>query len=277
MNTILMILIVIVIIYLLIKEKMTEVFKTFFIAILVAVFLRSFAYEPFTIPSGSMKPNLLVGDFLFVSKFSYGYSKYSVPYGRYLPFNGRILYRKPQRGDVAVFKFPGDNKTDYIKRIIGLPGDQIKIEEGTVYVNDKKLSRNNMGIFEDMHRFGYLEKFNLISEENSSGKKYFVLDDISFDGVINSNDNQNIFDVNNTKNYTVPNNHFFVMGDNREHSSDSRILSNVGYVPKENLVGKAAIIFLSIEYSNKNLSFFGINFFKIPKSIRVNRIGNMLN
>ena len=116
---------------------MTEVFKTFFIAILVAIFLRSFAYEPFKIPSGSMKPNLLVGDFLFVSKFSYGYSKYSVPFGRYIPFDGRLFLREPKRGDVAVFKFPGDNKTDYIKRIIGLPGDQVKIEDGFVFVNEK--------------------------------------------------------------------------------------------------------------------------------------------
>ena len=277
MNTILMLLIIIVIIYLLIKEKMTEVFKTFFIAILVAIFLRSFAYEPFTIPSGSMKPNLLVGDFLFVSKFSYGYSRYSVPFGRYIPFDGRLFYSTPKRGDVAVFKFPGDNKTDYIKRIIGLPGDQIKIEEGIVYVNNKKLLRNNVGIFEDMHRFGYLETFNLIEEENNSGKKYLVLDDTSFNGIINSSDNQNIFDVNNTKNYTVPKDHFFVMGDNREHSSDSRILSHVGYVPRDNLVGKAALIFLSIEYSNKSISFFGLNLFKIPKSIRVSRIGNTFN
>ena len=173
------------------------------------------------------------------------------------------FFREPKRGDVAVFKFPGDNKTDYIKRIIGLPGDQIKIEDGNVFVNEKKLLRNNKGIFEDMHRHGYPEKFNLIEEENNAGKKYFVLDDISFDGVINSSDSDNFLDVNNTKNYTVPNNHYFVMGDNREHSSDSRILSHVGYVPKDNLVGKAALIFLSIESSNKSLSLFGINLLKI--------------
>ena len=107
---------------------MIEVFKTFVFAILIAIFLRSFAYEPFTIPSGSMKPNLLVGDFLFVSKFAYGYSKYSLPYGRYLPISGRIFYTPAKRGDVAVFKFPRDNKTDYIKRIIGLPGDNIQIK-----------------------------------------------------------------------------------------------------------------------------------------------------
>ena len=275
MNTILILLIIIVIIYLLIKEKMIEVFKTFIVAILVAVFLRSFAYEPFTIPSGSMKPNLLVGDFLFVSKFSYGYSSYSVPLGRYLPFNGRIFYSTPKRGDIAVFKFPGDNKTDYIKRIIGLPGDTISVNDGIVFVNNKELTRKRIGEFQDMHRNGYLEKFDLIEEKNTEGKKYLVLDDKAFDGIINPNANENIFDVNNTKNYTVPNDHFFVMGDNREHSSDSRILSQVGYVPKNNLVGKAALIFLSIEYSSNYFNLFGINFFKIPNSIRVSRIGNI--
>ena len=275
MNTILMLLIIAVIIYLLIKEKMIEVFKTFVIAILVAIFLRSFAYEPFTIPSGSMKPNLLVGDFLFVSKFSYGYSSYSVPFGRYLPFSGRIFYNEPKRGDVAVFKFPGDNKTDYIKRIIGLPGDNVAIKNGIVYVNEVELPRKKVGNFEDMHRNGYLEKFELIEEKNSNGKKYLVLDDLEFDGIVNPGAIDNFFDVNNTKNYTVPVNHFFVMGDNREHSSDSRILSQVGYVPKDNLVGKAALIFLSVEYSDKYLSIFGINIFKIPKSIRLERLGNI--
>ena len=270
-----MILIIIVIIYLLIKEKMIEVFKTFIVAILIAVFLRSFAYEPFTIPSGSMKPNLLVGDFLFVSKFSYGYSSYSVPFGRYLPFNGRIFYSRPKRGDVAVFKFPGDNKTDYIKRIIGLPGDTVSVKDGEVYVNNNKLNRSKVGTFEDMHRNGYLETFHLIKESNNSGKEYLVLDDIGYDGRINSNASENIFDVNNTKNYTVPKDHFFVMGDNREHSSDSRILSQVGYVPSDNLVGKAAMIFLSVEYSNNYFKILGINFFKIPKKIRYKRIGHI--
>ena len=278
MNTILIISIIIVIIYLLTKEKMIEVFKTFLFAILIAVFLRSFAYEPFTIPSGSMKPNLLVGDFLFVSKFSYGYSKYSVPYGRYLPFEGRLFYSKVKRGDVAVFKFPRDNKTDYIKRIIGLPGDTIQIKNGQVFVNNLGLEIKKEGSFEDMHRNGYLEQFNLLKEVNNSGKEYLILDDINFDGVIGKTfDGKDDFDVNNTKNYTVPNDHFFVMGDNREHSSDSRILSQVGFVPKINLVGKAAIVFLSIEYSSNKIRLFGLELFKIPKSIRLERIGKLLN
>tara|TARA_E500000178_G_C16956007_1_gene723696 strand:- start:460 stop:1296 length:837 start_codon:yes stop_codon:yes gene_type:complete len=278
MNAILIISIIVVIIYLLTKEKMIEVFKTFLFAILIAIFLRSFAYEPFTIPSGSMKPNLLVGDFLFVSKYAYGFSKYSVPYGRYLPFTGRIFYTPARRGDVAVFKFPRDNKTDYIKRIIGLPGDTIQITDGKIIVNGTLLKRNKEGEFKDMHRNGYLETFDVYREINDEGKEYLVLDDINFDGVIGASfDGLNEFDVNNTKNYTVPKDHFFVMGDNREHSSDSRILSQVGFVPKENLVGKAALIFLSIEYSTDKLDIFGIKFFKLPKSIRIRRIGKLLN
>ena len=277
MNTILIISIVIVIIYLLSKEKMIEVFKTFVFAILIAVFLRSFAYEPFTIPSGSMKPNLLVGDFLFVSKFSYGFSKYSVPYGRYLPFDGRIFFSQVERGDIAVFKYPGDNKTDYIKRIIGLPGDTVKITNGVIYINDKPFEKKKVGNFQDFHRNGYLEKFDLYEEVNDKNKDYLVIDNTEFDGIISNNTNQNeIFDLNNTRNYTVPIGHYFVMGDNREHSSDSRILSQVGFVKEENLVGKAAMIFLSIKYSNKKLSLFGLTFGKYPEKIRLNRIGKLL-
>ena len=277
MNIILIVSIVVVIIYLLTKEKMIEVFKTFVFAIVIAIFLRSVAYEPFTIPSGSMKPNLLVGDFLFVSKFSYGFSKYSVPYGRYLPFNGRIFFSKPKRGDIAVFKFPGDNKTDYIKRIIGLPGDTVRISEGNIFINEIKIIRKKVGKFEDMHRNGYMERFDLYKETMDLGKEYLVIDDIAFDGIIgpyNSNGTQ--FDVNNTMNYTVPEGHYFVMGDNREHSSDSRIMSQVGYVPEINLVGKGAIIFLSIEYGNNYLELFGIKLIKLPKSIRFERIGKLL-
>ncbi|MAH89590.1 MAG: signal peptidase I [Pelagibacterales bacterium] len=256
---------------------MIEVFRTFIFAIFIAIFLRSFAFEPFTIPSGSMKPNLLVGDFLFVSKFSYGFSKYSVPYGRYLPFNGRLFFSKPNRGDIAVFKYPGDNKTDYIKRIIGMPGDTIRISEGVVLINDKPFKKEKVGTFEDFHRNGYLEKFDLYREKNDIGAEYLVIDDISFDGILGSSFNQGeSFDLNNTNDYTVPKDHYFVMGDNREHSSDSRILSQVGFVNEQNLVGKAAMIFLSIKYSNKNFQLFGLSLGKYPDKIRLNRIGKLL-
>ena len=277
MNTILVILIIIVIIYLLSKEKMIEVFRTFIFAIFIAIFLRSFAFEPFTIPSGSMKPNLLVGDFLFVSKYSYGFSKYSVPYGRYLPFNGRLFFSKPNRGDIAVFKYPGDNKTDYIKRIIGLPGDTVRITNGIIFINDKPFNKEKVGVFEDYHRNGYLEKFDLYKEKNDFGVEYLVIDDLSFDGVLGAGfKGGESFDLNNTNDYTVPKGHYFVMGDNREHSSDSRILSQVGFVNEQNLVGKAAIIFLSIKYSSKNLQLFGLRLGKYPDKIRFNRIGKFL-
>ncbi len=277
MNTILIILIIIVILYLLSKEKMIEVFKTFIFAIVIAVFLRSFLFEPFTIPSGSMKPNLLVGDFLFVSKFSYGYSKYAMPYGRYLPFKGRLFFSKPKRGDITVFKYPGDNKTDYIKRVIGLPGDTVRVSDGIIYINDVPFKKEKIGLFEDFHRNGYLEKFDLYKETNDINKEYLVIDDVSFDGIIGASfDESGNFDLNNTNNYTVPKGHYFVMGDNREHSSDSRILSQVGFVKEENLIGKAAMIFLSIKYSKNNLEFFGIRFGKFPETIRFNRIGKLL-
>ena len=277
MNTILVILIIIVIIYLLSKEKMIEVFRTFIFAIFIAIFLRSFAFEPFTIPSGSMKPNLLVGDFLFVSKYSYGFSKYSVPYGRYLPFNGRLFFAKPNRGDIAVFKYPGDNKTDYIKRIIGMPGDTVRVSDGIILINDKAFKKEKVGTFEDYHRNGYLEKFDLYKEENELGTNYSVIDDLSFDGVLGSSFNEGeSFDLNNTNDYIVPKGHYFVMGDNREHSSDSRILSQVGFVNEQNLVGKAAMIFLSIKYSNKKINIFGLQFGKYPDKIRFERIGKFL-
>ncbi len=277
MNAILIILIIIVIIYLLSKERMIEVFKTFIFAIFIAIFLRSFAFEPFTIPSGSMKPNLLVGDFLFVSKFSYGFSKYSIPYGRYMPFKGRLFFSRPNRGDIAVFKYPGDNKTDYIKRIIGLPGDTVRISEGVILINDKPFKKEKIGTFEDYHRNGYLEKFDLYNEKNDIGIEYLVIDDVSFDGILGSSLNQGKnFDLNNTNEYTVPKGHYFVMGDNREHSSDSRILSQVGFVNEQNLVGKAAMIFLSIKYSSENLELFGLRLGKYPDKIRFNRIGKFL-
>ncbi len=278
MNPVLIGLMIIVLIFLFSKEGFYDVLKTLVFAMLIALSIRSFAYEPFSIPSGSMKPTLLVGDFLFVSKFSYGYSKYSIPFGRYIPFNGRLFYDKPKRGDVAVFKFPKDNKTDYIKRIIGLPGDTITVKEAIVYVNEEPIKREKKGVFEDYHRDGYLEKYTVYEESINSKQVYLTLDDDAFSGVFQQRKNGSFmdFDVNNTKNYTVPEGHFFAMGDNREHSSDSRILQQVGFIPEENLVGRAEVLFFSIEFSSQKVSIFGKKLFKLPSKIRFNRVGNFL-
>ena len=183
------------------KEGFLETIKTIVFALILAGIFRTLFFQPFWIPSGSMKPNLLIGDYIFVNKFIYGYSKYSCPFSL-CPFEGRIFYSEPKRGDIAVFKFPGDNKTDYIKRIIGLPGDTVAVKDGTVFVNNKELARTKIGNFEDMHRNGYLETFDLIKEKNNQGKEYLILDDKAFDGRINPNSTENVFDVNNTKNYT---------------------------------------------------------------------------
>jgi signal peptidase I len=226
--------------------------KSVSLAVLIALLIRSFIAEPFNIPSGSMKPNLLVGDFIFVTKWSYGYSKHSLPFSIPL-IPKKIFLKKPKIGDVVVFKTPEDNKTDYIKRVIGLPGDKIKILNGQVIINDEKIMRKRVSDFIDTdnnvslkRNRKYIEYFNNIEIE--------VLD-LMDNGI-----------VDNTKLYEVPDGHFFVMGDNRDNSQDSRFDNVVGYIPFENLVGKARFIFFSLE----NSRFLQI--WKWPKSIRKGRI-----
>ena len=225
---------------------------TVVLAIFIALIIRSFIAEPFNIPSGSMKPNLLIGDFLFVSKWSYGYSKHSLPFS--LPLiKGRIFFQKPNRGDVAVFKTPSDNRTDYIKRIIGLPGDKIKIIEGKILINDQYIYREKIDDFIDVKSNGKKIDIKKYSEY-FFGKQFNILDMVE-NGI-----------ADNTSLYIVPDNHFFVLGDNRDNSQDSRFLNSVGYIPMENLVGKAQFIFFSLE----NSRFW--EFWKWYNSVRVNRI-----
>ncbi|MEO1091222.1 MAG: signal peptidase I [Pseudomonadota bacterium] len=215
------------------RKSFVETIRTLVYAVLIAVVVRSFLFEPFNIPSGSMKPTLLVGDYLFTSKFSYGYSRYSLPFG--LPLiPGRIWFTMPERGDVAVFKLPSDNRTDYIKRIIGLPGDRIQVREGILYLNDQAVPRTPLPPFVDEDLGD--RSFPRYRETLPNGRSYEVLD-LTSTGALD-----------NTRVFEVPPGHVFAMGDNRDNSQDSRT-RGVGPIPIENLVGRADMIFFSTDGS----------------------------
>ena len=240
-----------------VKGSFSELFKTLMIAGSIAIIFRSIFFEPFNIPSGSMIPTLLVGDYLFVSKYSYGYSKYSFPFG-VVPIDDRLLDESPKRGDVIVFRKPGDESIDYIKRLIGLPGDTVQVRNGILLVNNKEAKRlkTNMGKMKNI--FGQEKVFIEYKEK---------FEDTNFHKIIESSDSDP-FD--NTIEFIVPENNFFFMGDNRDNSRDSRT-SEVGFVPKKNLIGKAQIIFFS---HNSEASFY--EFWKWHKSIRFSRIGKAI-
>lgn len=217
-----------------IKFWITDNTKTLFIALIIALFIRSLFFQPFYIPSASMEPTLLVGDRLFVSKFSYGYSRHSFPFS---PTNidSRYFFKEPMRGDVIVFKTPADNRTDYIKRLIGLPGDTIQFIDGSIYLNNNEilrtLSKTNM---QEISCGNQKLEVNIFEEILPNGKKYFTA--YRKEGTLK-----------NTDKFLVPDDHYFFMGDNRDCSKDSRYLSSVGYVSKINLVGKARIIFFATD------------------------------
>ena len=237
------------------KSKKNSFFgnlKSIFIAIFIALLIRSFIFEPFNIPSGSMKPNLLVGDFIFVSKYSYGFSKHSLPFSIPL-IPKKILSNTPERGDVVVFKTPENNRTDYIKRVIGLPGDKIEIKNGIIFINGSEILRKKLNDFID-------------TDNKTSNKRVRMYNEYFFNKEINILDITDNGIADNTQLFNVPENHFFVMGDNRDNSQDSRFISTVGFIPYENLVGKAQFIFFSLE----NARFLQI--WKWPNSIRYERI-----
>ncbi|GJD78297.1 signal peptidase I [Methylobacterium gregans] len=215
-----------------------ETLKVGIQALLIALVVRTLLFQPFNIPSSSLVPTLLVGDYLFVSKYSYGYSKYSLPLSEYIPIkaSGRIWGAEPKRGDIAVFKLPKDNATDYIKRVIGLPGDKIQVIEGVLNINGKPVKRERIADYETLDAYGQVTKVPQYNETLPGGVTHRVIE---------INGDNGFWDK--TEVYTVPAGHYFMMGDNRDNSTDSRDLANVGYVPFENFVGRAEMIFFSID------------------------------
>ena len=233
-----------------------ETLRTVVYAVIIALGIRTFAYEPFNIPSGSMIPTLLVGDFLFVSKFSYGYSRYSLPFS--LPLiSDRVFASEPERGDVIVFKLPKDNKTDYIKRLIGLPGDRIQMKHGILHINGEPVSRRLVATHEKTSYLG--QSFEVLEyvETLPGGRTHRILEE----------SDQETYDQ--TAEYVVPEGHFFFMGDNRDSSLDSRAQHHVGFVPFKNLVGRAEFLFFSREVTAPWWQFW-----RWPADIRWGRIGN---
>jgi len=241
------------------KNFFSENIKTLFYALIIAVVIRSLFIQPFYIPSSSMEPTLLVGDRLFVTKYSYGYSKHSFPFSPPI-LDKRIMFTSPKRGDVIVFKTPADNRTDYIKRLIGLPGDKIQFINANLYLNSNEIFKSKIKNKTKIYCGNKTIDVYRFEEKLPDGKRFHTvyLKDYTYQ---------------NSDEFTVPKDHYFFLGDNRDCSKDSRFLSSVGYVHKDNLVGKAQFIFFS---SDKNIgSIFA--FWKWHKTIRLNRSFSKIN
>ena len=240
------------------KKFIIENVKTLFYALVIAIFIRSILVQPFYIPSSSMESNLLVGDRLFVTKFSYGYSKHSFPFSPPL-FNGRIFYKSPKRGDVVVFKTPADNRTDYIKRVIGLPGDTVQFVDGEIYLNGNQILKTIKKKNDVLYCGKSKIKVSTYFEKLPEGKIYIA----SY---------RNDYSYVNSDKFKIPKDHFFFLGDNRDCSKDSRFLSEVGYVHKNNLVGKAQILFFSSDPKIGSI----LKFWQWDKIMRFKRFFNKI-
>jgi len=218
------------------EEGLWETIKVIIQALLIAVVVRTVLFQPFNIPSGSLIPTLLIGDYLFVSKYAYGYSKHSIPFSPPL-FSGRIFGSEPKRGDIVVFKLPKDNSTDYIKRVVGLPGDRIQVIGGVLHINGQPVQRERVEDYKTVDEYGRPTAVPRYKETFPDGSSTHYVIELKGDRAY----------WDNTDVYTVQPGHYFMMGDNRDNSTDSRDEANVGQVPAENLVGRAEIIFFSID------------------------------
>ena len=241
------------------KNFFSENIKTLLYALVIAIIIRSLLVQPFYIPSSSMEPTLLVGDRLFVTKYSYGYSKHSFPFSPPI-LSKRVMFNSPERGDVVVFKTPSDNRTDYIKRLIGLPGDNIQFIDSNLYLNNSEVLKSRISLKSKIYCGKDTIDVYKFEEKLPNGK--------SFHTVYLENYTYQNSDV-----FTVPDNHYFFLGDNRDCSKDSRYLASVGYVHKDNLVGKARFIFFSSDTRIGSI----FEFWKWHKSIRFKRTFNKIN
>ncbi len=241
-------------------DELWDFIKILIHALILATLAKTFFFQPFNIPSGSMKDTLLIGDYLFVSKTSYGYSKYSLPFSPDL-FSGRIFGATPKRGDVVVFRLPTDDKIDFIKRLVGLPGDVIQVKGGVLHINGKAVPKVRVADFVERDGEGRKHSIPKYEETLPNGVKYFVLDSNKYG------------QLDNTPAYTVPKGHYFMMGDNRDNSADSRVMNFVGFVPAQNLIGRASLIFFSATERNRWWAFwrwpFEIRWSRFFKSLRV--------
>ena len=235
------------------KKIILENIKTVFYALVIAILIRSLLLQPFYIPSSSMEPSLLVGDRLFVTKLSYGYSKHSFPFSLG-PIKNRIFFSEPKRGDVIVFKTPADNRTDYIKRLLGLPGDKLQFIEGNLYLNNVEILKSKIKYNSKIYCGKSKVETNVLKEKLLNGREYLTT------YYVNGS-------YQNSDEFIVPPDHYFFLGDNRDCSKDSRFLSSVGFVHKNNLVGKAQFIFFSTDITQGS----AFNFWNWKNILRIER------